>query len=87
MRPVLRSGRARRRRQLVGDTEKLADKAEVFQGEDDKWYVRTKSAGNDEIILRSDGYENQAHALRVATDTGLPVEIVDSFLREEDDNA
>lgn len=55
----------------------IADHAEVFQGEDGKWYVRTVS-DNNKIILSSEGYDDKDWAVAVARDTGLDVEFVET---------
>ena len=57
--------------------ERIADRAEVFKGDDGKWYVRTLST-NGKIILSSEGYEQPDYAERVAADTGLPFTIASS---------
>lgn len=58
-------------------TEKIADRAEVYQSaEDELWYVRTVS-DNGEIIMHTEGYASRGHAMSVAGDTGLPVEEVE----------
>lgn len=55
---------------------KIADKAQVFQGDDGKWYVRTRSEENNQTIMTSEGYNDRDWAHAVAEDTGLPVEEV-----------
>jgi len=54
--------------------ERIADRAEVFKGDDGKWYVRTLST-NGKIILSSEGYDDHGYAISVAGDTGLPVHV------------
>lgn len=61
--------------------DKVADRAEVFEGEGGLWYVRTKS-NNGQTIMTSEGYQTVSHALKVALDTGLPYKTI----RKEDGN-
>ena len=49
--------------------DRTADHAEVFQGADGGWYVRTVSE-NGRIILRSEGYENEDWARSIAGQHG-----------------
>jgi len=63
-------------------SERIADRAEVFQGEDEKFYVRTVST-NGEGIMTSEGYNTKSYAEQVAKDTGLPVVII---TKKENDN-
>lgn len=51
---------------------KIADYAEVFEGEDELFYVHTKS-NNGQVITSSEGYLNHQDAYDVALDTGLPI--------------
>jgi uncharacterized protein YegP (UPF0339 family) len=52
--------------------DRIQDYAEVIAGSDGKFYVHTKSE-NGQVILTSEGYDNEAYAHQVADDTGLPV--------------
>ncbi len=56
--------------------DQIADVAQVFEGTDGQFYVRTRST-NGNPILTSEGYENKGHAIKVAEDTGLRVEVLE----------
>lgn len=53
---------------------KIIDKAQVVEDENGQWHVKLLS-DNEKTILTSEQYQGKEHALDVANDLGVPVEV------------